>query len=102
MFKNKPKKEQKQQNSTAVIEPIDAPELQETQPQQLQPVLPAQEIQQPAQEQPVQVQQPVQQPTQETQPTAYIVQAVITEQGLFRYVIDANYPLILGNCILTQ
>jgi len=109
--KNKKKQEQGQ---SAVINPVELPELP---PQQFQPLPPIQEIQGQAQQQPVyqeqvqpvqqpvqpvqpvQVQQPVQQPPQ---PTAYIVQAAVVEPGVFRYVIDTNYPLAIGDCSVTQ
>jgi len=126
MFKRK--KQQEGSGQSAVINPIDVPELPQLPPQQFQqPTMQdVQYAQQRAQQQPVyqepiyqeqvqpvpvpqqvpqqpvqQVQQPAQ-PVQQTQPTAYVVQAAAMESGVFRYVIDTNYPLAIGNCIITQ
>jgi len=33
---------------------------------------------------------------------AIIIEAHILEEGKFRYVIDTNYPLRIGECQLTQ
>jgi len=68
------------------------------QPQQEQYQQPVQQQRQPvAQPQPVQPQ--VQ---QQPQRLGYIKQAVVTEQGIFQYIIETNYALAVGECNVIQ
>lgn len=79
---------------------IEAPELQQPQQVQQQPVEVATNASIPVNVvRPVQQVQEVQQPVQ---PIAYIKQVTVLEQGIFQYVIEANYPLIIGNCEIRQ
>lgn len=97
------KKEKQEKSQPVVINPNEAsqfpglPSIPYSQPE-----IPQQEpVQQPVQP----VQQPVQQQvqqSQEVQPIAYIKQVTVVEPGIFQYVIEANYPLVIGNCVVQQ
>ena len=68
-----------------------------------QPIPQSQQFQQSIATQPTQqFQQPVQQQKPKMNPEAIIIQAFITEDNTFKYVVETNYPLSLGNCSLTQ
>lgn len=106
------KKKKEGEVPIAVINPSEftgaqeLPDIPQQVPQQTeQPVSEVQNVQQPVQQiqQPM-YQQQVQQPVQQTQntPQAYISQAAVVEPGIFRYVIEANYPLAIGNCEIRQ
>jgi hypothetical protein len=56
--------------------------------------------QQPQQIQPMQV-QPIQQ-KQQFNAEAIIIQGFITEENTYKYLVETNYPLKLGECSLTQ
>ena len=76
------------------MQPIQQPQVQQyTQPmqsnQQFQPSIQVQPIQ------PAQIQQ------QRFQSKAIIIQGALTEEG-YRYVVDTNYPLAVGECQLVQ
>jgi len=88
------------------IPPIQPQPIQQfPQPQQFpqqfqQPVQPIQQFPQQFQ-QPVQPIQQFPQP-QQFQPMARIIRAESSESGDYLYVVEANYPLQIGNCILKQ
>ena len=118
MFKRKKKEEEEvqEQETPVVIDPIETPsELpppQFQQPVQQQPVpqISQEQVQQAIQQnlQPIQqvpqlgYQQQIQPIQQAPQRIACVVQGAIVEPGAYRYVIDTNYPLAIGNCEIAQ
>lgn len=97
-------KKKVQENPSLVLNPNQIQEENTIAQAYTQPIQQSQQFQQSIATQPYQPIQQIQpiQPVQKPKAEAIIIQGFITENNTFKYVVETNYPLSLGDCSLTQ